>query len=404
MHPKYLSINDYNYSLPEDRIANHPLDQRDDSKLLVHSGNRIDEFRFIELPGLLPESAMLIFNDSRVIPARLIFRKETGAKIEIFCLEPLSPAVDSSAKGVALWKCMVGGAAKWKESFLEKKLVINGTELTLKAEVIEKSNPFIIRFSWQPVEFSFYDILNVAGITPLPPYIKRDIEENDKVRYQTVYAEKAGSVAAPTAGLHFTESVMKELHAAGIVLEYLTLHVGAGTFKPVDAEKMEEHEMHAEWIEVKRSLIEKILSHQGPIIAVGTTSTRTLETLYWLGVKVLQGSSLQEIGLSQWEVYEGALLQNQSTRSQALKALLTEMNTCGKDTLLCQTSLLIAPGYSFRVVNQILTNFHQPKSTLLLLVAAAAGPDWKKIYAYALENDFRFLSYGDSSLIKINTG
>jgi S-adenosylmethionine:tRNA ribosyltransferase-isomerase len=404
MHPKYLSINDYNYDLPQDKIAMYPLKERDDSKLLVYSGNEINEFHFRKLPALIPGDAMLIFNDSKVIPARLIFRKETGAKIEVFCLEPDHPATGIGTTGTAVWKCMVGGASRWKEPFLEKIIPIDGQQVILKATLIEKSNPFLIKFNWEPGHLPFYRVLDAAGLVPLPPYIKREMEEEDRINYQTVYAENAGSVAAPTAGLHFTESVMTALEEKGISLEYLTLHVGAGTFKPVDAEQMEGHQMHSEWIEVKRKSIERILNHKGPVIAVGTTSTRTLETLYWLGVKVMQGVNLKEIGLKQWDVYEKPLSDAKLERSTALRALYDAMNNSGSDSLICQTSLLIAPGYDFRVVNGIITNFHQPKSTLLLLVAAATGKSWRKIYDYALNNDFRFLSYGDSSLITVSNG
>lgn len=403
MHPKYLSINDYNYILPQEKIAMHPLEERDDSKLLVYSGHEITEFRFKELPELIPQDALLIFNNSKVIPARLNFQKETGSKIEVFCLEPENPKTGMETMGSVIWKCMVGGASRWKERALEKNVLIEGNLVVLKAELIERSVPFKIRFSWQPEHYKFHQVLDAAGLVPLPPYIKRELEEKDKQRYQTVYAEKAGSVAAPTAGLHFTDSVMDKLKARGISMEYLTLHVGAGTFKPVDAEKMEGHQMHAEWIEVKSSAIEKLILHRGPIIAVGTTCTRTLETLYWLGAKIMQGVCLKDVGLDQWDVYEEPLCNTECERSLSLKALYEELKKSNTDTLICQTSLLITPGYSFRVVDRIITNFHQPKSTLLLLVAAATGGDWEKIYDYALENEFRFLSYGDSSLIDIST-
>lgn len=403
MHPKYLSINDYDYSLPQDKIALFPLAERDASRLLHYSGKKIEEYIFKDLPDLLSRDTLLIFNDSRVIPARLIFQKETGGKIEIFCLEPINVVADMDAAGSREWRCMVGGASRWKQRYLHKKIRIGEDDVILKVELLEKSAPYSVKFHWEPAGYSFQEIMEAAGQVPLPPYIKRETEESDKERYQTVYATNAGSVAAPTAGLHFTEGVMNRLKEKAIEIEYLTLHVGAGTFKPVDAEKMEGHQMHAEWIDVKASTIEKLIAHQGPLAAVGTTSTRTLESLYWLGEKIRQGSSLEGIGLNQWEVYEEPLAGTESSKTEALQALHHEMQRRGKKSLICQTSLLIAPGYKYRVIDRIITNFHQPKSTLLLLVAAAAGKDWKKIYDYALENNFRFLSYGDSSLIDINS-
>lgn len=404
-HPSQLAIGDFIYHLPDNRIATYPLEERDASKLLVYKGENIDIQGFRSLPDLLPSGTLLIFNDTRVINARILFQKKTGGRIEIFCLEPAGRPEDYSKDGHTDWLCMVGGAAKWKGEILEKEISVKGRPGVLRAELKErKASGFIIRFSWEPAAMNFEEVLAEAGIIPLPPYIKRDAEEADKERYQTIYAKEPGSVAAPTAGLHFSPYVMKKLSEKGIDTCFVTLQVSAGTFKPVEAEKMEGHRMHAEWIEVTRDLIERLAEHEGPVTAIGTTSARTLETLYWLGVKTFLNKDLPHVSLLQWDVYEEPLCNSLLKRQEAFFALLEWMKTKNMQKLITQTELMIAPGYRYRVISSLVTNFHQPGSTLLLLVAAAVGDDWKKIYETALENDFRFLSYGDSSLLFVNQG
>lgn len=398
-----LSMAPFTYDLPEERIAKFPMEPRDESKLLVYKNDSITEDKYLELSNYLPEGSLLLMNNTKVVEARLIFQKESGAKIEIFCLEPddrysdITSAMMQSER--VYWKCLVGNVKKWKDEILKIDFESNGHKfiLTAKKEA-QLSDGWLIELSWDKKEASFAEILHLAGIIPLPPYLKRDSDETDKFTYQTVYAQHDGSVAAPTAGLHFTDRLFKRLENKAISHDFLTLHVGAGTFKPVKSEILGEHEMHAEFIEVDLQLIEKLSAHTQTRIAVGTTSLRTLESLYWLGVKVIKHPdiNLNELTLSQWDAYE--LPQNTSFQD-ALLALANKLKSVHANRLITKTQLLIAPGYSIRSVDAILTNFHQPQSTLLLLIYAFVGEDWKKIYQYAMENDFRFLSYGDGSLL-----
>lgn len=408
MHPQNISILDYTYILPAEKIALHPLPQRDASKLLLYKGGKIEETIFTDITRHLPASSLLVTNNTKVINARLVFQKPSGARIEIFCLEPAGNITDyqtvMAATGNSTWNCMVGGAAKWKETFLEKAIIVGHVEVILKARLLQRTGDnFLVEFSWQPSNMSFADVIEEAGFVPLPPYIKRQADAEDASRYQTVFARQDGSVAAPTAGLHFTSTILNELSQKNIEQAQLTLHVGAGTFKPVKASLMKDHEMHAEFMEVSKSSIQQILSFIGNITAVGTTACRCMETLYWLGVKALQNEQATTLALGQWELYSTPLCNTKVSAADALQALLQWMEMHKKATLFTHTQLMIAPGYRFKLVNRLVTNFHQPQSTLLLLVAAAVGGQWKKMYDYALQHDFRFLSYGDSNLIWINT-
>jgi S-adenosylmethionine:tRNA ribosyltransferase-isomerase len=409
MHPRYLSTNDFNYHLPADKIALHPLGERDQSKLLIFKQEKINEVTYKDIANHLPNNSLLIFNNTKVIPARIVFKKETGGIIEIFCLEPAAVYTDYVTvlnKTASLqWKCMIGGASKWKEGSLEKKLKINNEEVMLTAMLKEKlRDAYITEFIWQPSHYTFAEIIEQAGEIPLPPYIKREIKETDKERYQTIFAEHKGSVAAPTAGLHFTPKVFSSFKNKNITTDFVTLHVGAGTFKPVKAEIMESHEMHAEWIDVSISTIENILGNlEGNIIATGTTSLRTIESLYWMGVKSFlnNDSRLEDLEIKQWDVYDEPLTVQNIEAKIALMSLMKWMKNNDLQKLFIKTQILIAPGYKCKIANALITNFHQPKSTLLLLIAAIAN-DWKSIYQYALENDFRFLSYGDGCLLFID--
>jgi len=403
--PKKISILDYTYALPDERIALHPLPERDASKLLIFKNGHLSEDRYSNIAAHLPANSLLVFNNSRVIRARLRFKKPTGGNIEIFCLEPLEAISEYSTvmnkTGSVTWKCMVGGAGKWKEGKLEKLLRLNGTEVMLFAELAAQlTDAYAVTFSWQPANIAFAAIIEAAGDIPLPPYIKRDTGIDDLERYQTIYAKEEGSVAAPTAGLHFSETVFEALQHKNITHDFVTLHVGAGTFKPVKAASMEGHEMHAEWIDVSSSFILNLIGKlQHPVIATGTTSLRTLESLYWLGVKALLDPLEKELTIKQWEIYEAPLANSNVTPNDALQALLVWMERHQMERLFTQTQLLITPGYRFNIVNALVTNFHQPQSTLLLLVAAVTGTAWRNIYQYALDHDFRFLSYGDGSLL-----
>ena len=404
MTPQQISIDDYNYDLPDDRIALHPLAQRDASKLLLYKNGDIKETVFSKIDEHLPTEILLVFNNTKVINARIKFTKPTGAVIEIFCLEPFGAITEYStvmnATTSVQWKCLVGGAAKWKEEILQKEITVGNEKVILSAKKTEKiTEAFIIEFSWMPASFSFAEIIEAAGKVPLPPYIKRNTDEEDTSRYQTIFAEHEGSVAAPTAGLHFTENIFEKLLQKNIQKAFVTLHVGAGTFKPVKAATMQEHEMHAEYIDVDVATIKNLQNNIGKIAVVGTTSLRTIESLYWFGVKVYNDKNVKELSLQQWDVYADDLLNTNCTAQEALDALLVWMKQNNKQRIFTQTQILIAPGYRFRMANILITNFHQPKSTLLLLVAAAIGDDWKKMYDYALQNDFRFLSYGDGNLI-----
>ena len=407
MHPKNISILDYTYTLPDNRIAAFPLPERDDSKLLIYLDGIIQEDRYKNIAQYLPGNSLLVFNNTRVIQARILFQKATGGVIEIFCLEPYERMNEYSSimakKEKVSWQCLIGGASKWKEGVLVKKLTIQNSEAELKARLVEKlPDAYVVELSWQPAHFSFAEIIEQAGETPLPPYIKRKAGETDKERYQTIYAKYDGSVAAPTAGLHFTPAIFSSIAAKNISAASITLHVGAGTFKPVKAATLQDHPMHAEWIDVTAAAINKLLQNiNNGIIAVGTTSLRTLESLYWMGVKAIlyPGNKIEELMIHQWDVYESPLADSNISATEAFTALLSRMKKNNEERIITQTQILIAPGYQYKTAKAIITNFHQPQSTLLLLVAAAIGEDWKKVYAYAIENDFRFLSYGDGCLL-----
>jgi S-adenosylmethionine:tRNA ribosyltransferase-isomerase len=405
--PRILSIKDFTFSLPEERIAKYPLQERDSSKLLVYKESKISEAVYQNIADYLPADSLLVFNDTKVVEARLLFQKPTGGVIEIFCLEPhhqnagITPAMQQHEK--VLWNCLIGGASKWKHGqVLSKNIFHNGHELFLEARFIGKeTDSFIVELSWNDSKLSFAEVLHLFGAIPLPPYIKREAEQTDTERYQTVYAQREGSVAAPTAGLHFTERIFKSLEEKNICKDFVTLHVSAGTFKPVKTETMKEHEMHAEHFTVTRSLIENLLAYLDKnIVAVGTTSLRTLESLYWLGASMVNGDPKTNgwpNEITQWEVYDKTC--PSISFKGALNNLINYMNEKGTDHITAKTQIIIAPGYEFKVVKGLVTNFHQPQSTLLLLVAAFIGTDWKKVYSYALENNFRFLSYGDGSLL-----
>lgn len=394
-----LYIEDFNYPLPDQRIAKYPLPQRDTSKLLLYRHGEVSEDIFKNIGKYLPNNALLIYNNTRVIQARLVFHKETGARIEIFCLEPISPhdyALSLSATGGCTWKCMVGNLKKWKEGILTHTVKTNGQTCKLSAERLSTNgNTHEIAFSWDAATISFAEILEAIGELPIPPYLNRPTEEGDKTTYQTVYSRIKGSVAAPTAGLHFTQEVLDDLHKRGIHTDELTLHVGAGTFQPVKTADANQHTMHTEIIAVPRSVIENILHNLGHIVAVGTTSVRTLESLYFLGAKPLPADTC-ELGITQFEPYRNTTW---PSTEEAFQNLLHYLDATHQNTLHAETQVMIKPGYQFRVVNEMITNFHQPKSTLLLLVSAFVNGNWKTIYNYALTHNFRFLSYGDSSLL-----
>ena len=397
MNTKEIHIRDFDYPLPEERIARFPLPQRDCSKLLLYRHGEISEDIFSALPHYLPEGALMTFNNTRVVQARLKFHKATGAAIEIFILEPARPAEyqeNFAARGSCEWYCLVGNLKKWKEGTLCRTLTIDGHKVELRAT---RGKPHgtshCIRFEWDG-EASFSEMLEAAGELPIPPYLNRETQESDKVSYQTVYSKIEGSVAAPTAGLHFTPAVLAALDEKGIAREELTLHVGAGTFKPVKSSEIGGHDMHTEHVAVHRHTIEALLRHDCKSIAVGTTSVRTLESLYYMGVLAKQGC--ESLHVPQWMPYEN--VPPISTR-EALEALLTYLDQRDEDVLHSSTQIIIAPGYTFRIVQMMVTNFHQPQSTLLLLVSAFLNGDWRRIYDYALSHDFRFLSYGDSSLL-----
>ncbi len=405
MHPKRLFIKDFIYNLPEEKIAKYPLAQRDESKLLIYKNGVIANDIYYNLDQHIPQSSLLIFNNTKVVEARLLFKKSTGSTIELFCLEPADNYLDITTamlqKEKVIWKCLVGGAKKWKMEMLCMHLAIGENTVELFARKMEKlTDYFLIEFTWNDELLSFAEVLHFAGAVPLPPYLNRDAEETDKERYQTIYAKYDGSVAAPTAGLHFTERLFEKLNTKKIKQDFVTLHVGAGTFKPVKSETMHEHEMHTEFIEVRKELIENLLLHlQVNIIAVGTTSLRTIESLYWLGVKTIINPDIlmPELQLQQWDAYD--LINEEISAEKALQALLQWMEKNNCHTLITKTQIIIAPGYDVKIARALITNFHQPQSTLLLLIAALVFDDWKKIYDYALANNFRFLSYGDGSLI-----
>lgn len=389
---------DYDYELPEDRIAKYPLEQRDASKLLVYRGGEISDAHFRDIADLLPEGALLVRNNTKVIRARLKFAKATGAVIEIFCLEPLDPAEVEQvfvARGHAVWKCIVGNSKRWKEGSITCRIAGNGLVISA-TRLSSDGNTSVIRFDWEPADSTFAQVIEAAGVIPIPPYLNRETEAIDDTRYQTVYSLHKGSVAAPTAGLHFTPEVLSRVEAKGHRIVNVTLHVGAGTFKPVQTENVEEHVMHSEHIVVQSDVIRLLAAQRkGGIVAVGTTSVRTLESLYWLGVMALEGKDI-EGGLAQWDAYH---LPQDYSPAQALGALADHLDAAGLQELHSQTRIMIMPGYKFRLVDALITNFHQPHSTLLLLIGAFVGMEWKRIYRHALDNGYRFLSYGDSSLL-----
>ena len=396
---KHITIDDYDYPLPEERIAKYPLAERDASNLLVLKDSQIQKSQFRHLGDFLPENALLVFNETKVIRARLQFHKSTGSRIEVFCLEPEQDyQVAFAATSPVKWKCLVGNAKRWKEGKLSMALSVNGQETTLFAERLAHNDQYSeIEFSWSPETLPFASVIEAAGEIPLPPYLHRDAEPEDRDRYQTVFARYDGSVAAPTAGLHFTQPLIAHLREQGFSFDEVTLHVGAGTFRPVSTETIGEHAMHSETIVVRKSLIENIIHHiDKPIIPVGTTSTRTLESLYWIGVMLAeQGMELRPLHIEQWFPYEG------HTPIATVKALQNIVDYLDRHLLTrleASTSLMIAPSYKMRVITGLITNFHQPKSTLLLLVSALIGERWKDCYRFALDNGFRFLSYGDSCL------
>lgn len=398
---KNIRIEDYSYELSDERIAKFPLADRESSKLLLYEGGRIEEGSFHDVRRILKAGQTLVFNNTKVIHARLFFQKATGAHIEVFCLEPFAPAdyaMNFASCSSCDWSCMIGNLKKWKEGTVSCVFDYKGRQVTLQAAKLEvrTGGEVIVRFSWDAA-LSFSEVLEGCGRIPIPPYLNRESEESDKIRYQTVYSKKEGSVAAPTAGLHFTEAILKDLAAQGVHTEELTLHVGAGTFRPVKAETIGGHDMHMEHIMVARKLVAALRDKRAEVIAVGTTSVRTLESLYWMGVKLLEGYE-DFNSVSQWECYG---LPSRYTLKEAMNALAERLERTGAEWLKASTTIIILPGYRYRVVDALFTNFHQPQSTLLLLVAAAVGEDWRKVYAYAMTHGFRFLSYGDSSLLWI---
>lgn len=422
MDTKHIKISDYNYDLPDERIAKFPIAQRDHSKLLVYKHGEVSDDVFHHLPTYLPQGALMIFNNTKVIQARLHFRKETGALIEVFLMEPAEPTdyeLMFQTTGHCSWLCMIGNLKKWKEGSLKRDFEIKGNKLTLSAtmrrgdalgseaqKMVAKDGGtnYWVDFDWDNDKVSFAEILEAVGELPIPPYLNRKTEESDKTTYQTVYSKIKGSVAAPTAGLHFTDAVLKDLDAHGIDREEVTLHVGAGTFKPVKSLEIEGHQMHTEYIVVHRRSLEKLIKHECRVIAVGTTSVRTIESLYYMGVHLLKHPEANEedLHVNQWDPYElsedGNLVDG-ITPIQAIQAIIDYLDRNGLEALHSSTQIIIAPGYQYKIVKMLVTNFHQPQSTLLLLVSAFLKGDWKKVYDYALSHDFRFLSYGDSSLL-----
>ncbi len=395
-----IAIAEYDYPLPDERIAKYPLAQRDASKLLLYKGGEVSESVFSSLPTHLPQGGLMVFNNTKVIQARLRFKKDTGATIEVFCLEPEMPSDYQQVfqqTSECVWQCLVGNSARWKSGVLSQTVNIDGKEVVLSVERVNCGAVNSVRFFWNG-GFSFAELLEAVGELPIPPYLNRKTEESDNKTYQTVYSKVKGSVAAPTAGLHFTPEVLQAVAAAGIECEEVTLHVGAGTFKPVKSELIAEHDMHEEYIEVSLPLLKKLIVAEGRVVAVGTTSVRTLESLYFLGEAVSETPDIlpDALHVGQWQPYNR---EHTLTTKEALQALVCYLEKNNLAALHAHTQIMIAPGYTFRVVKAIVTNFHQPKSTLLLLVSAFVKGNWRKIYDYALEHNFRFLSYGDSSLL-----
>jgi S-adenosylmethionine:tRNA ribosyltransferase-isomerase len=397
-----INLDEYNYDLPAGKIAQYPLDERDESRLLIYRGKSISEDIFKNIDHHIPSGSLLVFNNTKVIRARLMFRKDTGARIEVFCLEPLSPADYArsfNSKHSVEWKCLIGNIKKWKEGLLSIIFTKDDSHHKLQAEKLNpEGDAWRIRFSWDAVDLTFGEVIEITGHIPLPPYLNRPDEDKDSITYQTVYSRVKGSVAAPTAGLHFTKKVINNLLTKEIQIANLTLHVGAGTFQPIKTKSILEHQMHSEHLYITAGSIEMILKNIGSIIAVGTTSVRTLESLFWLGLKLMKDPDIEpeELYLDQWEAYS---IKNTFQPCQSLETMLSWMHRNKITSLHAPTRIIIIPGYDFKITDGIITNFHQPGSTLLLLVSAWVGTDWKSIYRYALEKDFRFLSYGDSSLL-----
>jgi S-adenosylmethionine:tRNA ribosyltransferase-isomerase len=394
-------MEDFNYLLSDDKIAKYPLEKRDLSKLLIYKNKQIAESTFQKIADFISENTLLVCNNTRVIHARINFLKQTGSKIEIFCLEPILPAdyvISFASTSRCEWKCLIGNRKKWKNENLIRKININGDKFQIVAQLLESNNGSnIVRFSWTNSNYTFSEILDIVGELPIPPYLNRKTEESDEANYQTVYSRIEGSVAAPTAGLHFTKDVFSQLSKKSISTEELTLHVGAGTFQPVKSDDISQHQMHTEHIVVSLETIKNIKNKIGNIIAVGTTSVRTLESLYYIGSKIIQGEINSFFHVSQWEAYEKP--EKHITTEESLEAIINYLEKENLTKLHAETQILIQSGFHFRIINGMITNFHQPKSTLLLLVSAFIGKDWKRVYDYALSNDFRFLSYGDSSLL-----
>lgn len=402
MEPK-IKIQEYSYILPDERIAKYPLEKRDSSKLLIYNNGEISQNNFTSLPSYLPEGSLMVFNNTKVVPARLLFRKETGAVIEIFCLEPVDPmdyALSFASVGCCSWNVVIGNARKWKGGdvyFICDDTHKEAQNLNLRAELVQKgdNNGSIVKFKWDG-NVSFSEVLDICGRIPIPPYLNRDTEELDLERYQTLYARIKGSVAAPTAGLHFTDNVLQQVRDKGIDTCNVCLHVGAGTFVPVKSEYIADHKMHTEPFEVTKEFLLKLrdLKEGAKVISVGTTSTRTLESLYFIGVQCIENG--EPGAVQQWEPYRKDY---NYTLKESVGAIVEYMERNGMEKLVARTGIIIVPSYKFRVVDVLVTNFHQPQSTLLLLISAFIGGDWKSVYNYALDNGFRFLSYGDSSLL-----
>jgi S-adenosylmethionine:tRNA ribosyltransferase-isomerase len=401
LDPKKISVKNYDYPLTEDKIAKYPARQREESNMLIYDRGNIIKDRFKHIHHYISRDNLLVFNNAKVISARLFFQKETGAKIEIFCLEPDTPSDYATAfqqNKTVRWKCMVGNLKKWKNGVLKQQLKIDGKSISIKAHKIrQEENQVIVQFIWDRNDVSFGEILDHAGKVPIPPYLKRESESLDHQRYQTVYSKIKGSVAAPTAGLHFSKQLIDKMKRKGIQNTELTLHVGAGTFRPVQSETIDQHSMHLEHFAVSLETIEKLIKRYNKILAIGTTSVRTLESLYWIGVKMAHGQySGHNIRLDQWEHLE---LPGDMEVPKALERIKNYLKDTGQENLIASTRIMITPGYRFKLTHGLVTNFHLPKSSLLMLIAAFVGDDWKRIYDFALKNDFRFLSYGDSSLL-----
>ncbi len=398
--PKKIYIDNFTYDLPHEKIAKFPLKQRDKSKLLIYDKKSIKKSIFFKISDFIPDKSLLILNDTKVIQARLIFYKKTGAKIEIFCLEPVS-TTNIQINGSSVWKCLIGNSKKWKAEKLVNSFNYKDKKYTLSAKKVEKkTNAYLIEFQWQPEDINFSEVLNISGLVPLPPYLNREPVESDKIQYQTIYAKNNGSVAAPTAGFHFTKNVFQNLKKKNITCKYITLNVGAGTFKPVKSKTIEEHKMHTEKFSFNKNILIKIIQQsesENKIISVGTTTLRTLESIYWLGVKLIVDKDITDFSITQWLPYKKKYDKGISLKNSFYE-IIKFMDRHSLNTLSCSTQLLIVPGYKFHIADGIITNFHQPKSTLLLLIASILGDSWKKVYNYALSNNFRFLSYGDSCL------